>query len=89
MTSDTCTPVVSSPLPSRPAGWLRNHRRPAKGVRALLTNTDAQSLVQVDVDRPATATEEPLTLDDVDLRLSDAWLSSSWREYKQLGREQP
>ena len=67
---------------AEPTGWQASQPQTTReGVRALLTNTDAQSLVQVDVDRPATAGEEPLTLDDVDVRLNDAWLGSSWREY--------
>jgi hypothetical protein len=67
---------------AEPSGWQASQPQTTReGVRALLTNTDAQSLVQVDVDRPVTAGEEPLTLDDVDVRLNDAWLGSSWREY--------
>ena len=52
-----------------------------EGVRAVLSNLDAQSLIQVDVDKPSTATDGPLTLDDVDARINESWLASSWREY--------
>ncbi len=67
---------------AEPSGWVASEpQTTGEGVRAVLSNLEAQSLIQVDVDQPVAATEAPLTLDDVDARFNDAWLSSSWREY--------
>ena len=66
---------------AEPSGWVASEpQTTVEGVRAVLSNPDAQSLIQVDVDRPAVV-EDALTLDDVDARFNDAWLGSSWRQY--------
>lgn len=67
---------------AEPTGWIASQPQTTKdSARALLTNTTAQSLVQVDVDRPVTATDQPVTLDDVNARFNAAWLGSSWSQY--------
>ena len=67
---------------AEPTGWQASEPLTTReGVRAVLANPDAQSIIQVDVDKPAVETEAALTLDDVDTRFNDAWLSSSWRQY--------
>src|SRR5690606_3715355 len=53
-----------------------------EGVRATLSNLDAQSVVQVDLDKPPREDEAAaLTLDDVDARFTTSWLEDSWRRY--------
>lgn len=67
---------------AEPTGWEASEPLTTReGVRAVLSNPEAQSIIQVDVDKPAAETEAALTLDDVDSRLDDAWLGSSWRQY--------
>ncbi len=53
----------------------------ADDVRAVFSNTDAQGLIQVDINQFLTESEEPVTLDNVDTLFNDAWMRSSWREY--------
>ena len=67
---------------AEPNGWSPSQPLTTQEqVRAVFSNTQQQGVIQVDVDRPASAGEEPLTLDDVDARFNDSWLSASWREY--------
>ena len=68
-----------------PAGWevseTQNTRE--EGLRVVLDNEAAQSLIQVDVERPLRSAEAgALTLDEVDARYDEFWLGSSWREYR-------
>lgn len=67
-----------------PTGWeVSEALNTREGLRALLNNEAAQSLIQVDVDRPPRSAETgALTLDDIDARFNQAWLGSSWREYR-------
>ncbi len=67
-----------------PSGWeVSDALNTREGLRALLGNEAAQSLIQVDVDRPPRSAETgALTLDDIDARFNQAWLGSSWREYR-------
>ena len=67
-----------------PGGWqVAESLNTRDGLRAVLDNKAAQSLIQVDVDRPPRSLEAgALTLDDVDARFNQAWLGSSWREYR-------
>lgn len=68
---------------AEPSGWEASEP-PAmqEGVRATLSNLDAQSVVQVDLDKPPREDEAAaLTLDDVDARFTTSWLEDSWRRY--------
>ncbi len=67
-----------------PAGWNVNEAQNTReGLRTVLGNEAAQSLIQVDVDRPPRSNDAgPLTLDVLDARYNDAWLGSSWLEYR-------
>ncbi len=67
---------------AEPNGWSPSQPLTTQEqVRAVFSNTQQQGVIQVDVDRPASAGEAALTLDDVDARFNDSWLSASWREY--------
>ncbi len=68
---------------AEPSGWEASAPPDMQeGVRATLSNLDAQSVVQVDVDKPPREDEAAaLTLDDVDARFTTAWLQDSWRRY--------
>ena len=66
---------------AEPSGWTSSQPETSgDNVRALFSNTDAQSIVQVDVTQ-LPATDGPVTLDDVDAYFNDTYLSSSWRNY--------
>ncbi|MCY4022553.1 MAG: hypothetical protein OXF32_03820 [Anaerolineaceae bacterium] len=67
-----------------PAGWgVDEAENTLSGLRTVLANEAAQSVIQVDVDRPPRSSDSgPLTLDVLDARYNNAWLASSWREYR-------
>ncbi len=67
-----------------PTGWeVSEALNTREGLRAVLANKAAQSLIQVDVDRPPRSLAAgALTLDDIDARFNQAWLGGSWREYR-------
>ena len=67
-----------------PTGWeVSEALNTREGLRAVLEDEAAQSLIQVDVDRPPRSLEVgALTLDDIDARFNQAWLAGSWREYR-------
>ena len=67
-----------------PTGWqVSESLNTYEGLRTVLDNQAAQSVIQVDVDRPPRRGEGgPLTLDILDARYNQAWLGSSWREYR-------
>jgi hypothetical protein len=67
-----------------PEGWTPSQPLTSgQSVRAVFTNADAKSVIQVDVDQASSSDGElaPLTLDDVDARYNSSWLSDSWRSY--------
>lgn len=66
---------------AEPTGWTASQPETSgDNVRALFSNTDAQSIIQVDVTQ-LPATDGPVTLDNVDAYFNDTYLSSSWRNY--------
>jgi hypothetical protein len=66
---------------AEPSGWTSSQPETSgDNVRALFSNTNAQSIVQVDVTQ-LPASDGPVTLDDVDAYFNDTYLSSSWRNY--------
>jgi hypothetical protein len=66
---------------AEPTGWTSSQPETSgDNVRALFSNTDAQSIIQVDVTQLPT-TDGPVTLDDVDAYFTDTYLNSSWRNY--------
>jgi hypothetical protein len=66
---------------AEPTGWTSSQPETSgDNVRALFSNPDAQSIIQVDVTR-LPAAEGPVTLDDVDAYFNDTYLASSWRNY--------
>lgn len=67
-----------------PDGWeIREAVNTNQGLRTVLENEALQSVIQVDVDRPPASTEGgALTLDILDARFNQAWLGSSWLEYR-------
>lgn len=67
-----------------PEGWeVREAVNTHQGLRTVLENAASQSVIQVDVDRPpASAEGGALTLDILDARFNQAWLGSSWLEYR-------
>ena len=67
---------------AEPTGWQASQpQTTSSNARAVLSNPDAQSLIQVDVEKPASMEDGAITLDDVDTLFNTSWLSSSWREY--------
>lgn len=65
---------------AEPTGWQASvPTTTAESARATFSNTPAQSIIQVDVDKPVS--DAPLTLDDVDARFTSASLASSWARY--------
>jgi hypothetical protein len=69
---------------SNPDGWTPSQPQTSgQSVRAVFTNGDAKSVIQVDVDQASSTEAEagPLTLDDVDARYNATWLGDSWRSY--------
>jgi hypothetical protein len=67
---------------AEPSGWLPSQPITASSnARAVFSNSTAQSVIQVDIDRPTVAEEGPLTLDNVDALFNQSWLSASWRQY--------
>lgn len=66
---------------AEPTGWTSSQpETTSDNVRALFSNTDAQSIIQVDVTQ-LPAADGPVTLDDVNAYFTDTYLSSSWRNY--------
>ncbi len=67
-----------------PTGWeVSEAPNTREGLRLVLDNEAAQSVIQVDVDRPPASGEGgELTLDLLDARYNEAWLGSSWLEYR-------
>jgi hypothetical protein len=64
---------------AQPTGWLPTEPLSTlENARATFSNTAQQSVIQVDVDKPATT---PVTLDDVDARWTSSTLASSWSRY--------
>ena len=65
---------------AEPDGWLPSTpTTTADTARATFSNTNGQSIIQVDVDKPQAEAE--LTLDDVDARYTSSALASSWSRY--------
>jgi hypothetical protein len=64
---------------AQPTGWLPTEPLSTlDNARATFSNATQQSIIQVDVDKPATS---PVTLDDVDARWTSSTLASSWSRY--------
>ena len=65
-----------------PDGWTPSQPlTSSQNVRAVFSNSQTQSVIQVDVDQASLSDGQQLTLDDVNARYDDAWMSSSWRSY--------
>lgn len=65
---------------AQPTGWPASQPESTDtNARSTFTNPGAQSIIQVDVE--TLLREEPLTLDDVDARYTQAALGSSWSNY--------
>lgn len=65
---------------AEPDGWLPSAPTTTdNSVRTTFSNTPAQSIIQVDVEKPQT--DEGLTLDDVDAQFTTSALASSWSRY--------
>lgn len=64
---------------AQPTGWLPTEPLSTQdNARATFSNATQQSIIQVDVDKPAAT---PITLDDVDARWTSSTLASSWSRY--------
>ena len=67
---------------AQPTGWLpAAPSNTLDNVQATLSNSTAQSIIQVEVTRPDVETEAPLTLDEVDAQFTSSALASSWARY--------
>ncbi len=67
---------------AQPTGWLpAAPQNTLNNVQATLSNSTAQSIIQVEVTRPDAETEAPLTLDEVDAQFTSSALASSWARY--------
>lgn len=72
---------------AQPTGWLPTVPTTTTGsARATFSNTGAQSIIQVDVERPALA-EGEITIEDVDAQFSTAALESSWSRYSEWSED--
>lgn len=67
-----------------PTGWqVSETLNTREGLRTVLANESAQSIVQVDVEQPTRDDDAgPFTLADLDARYNENWLAGSWREYR-------
>ena len=64
---------------AQPTGWYPTEPLSTlDNARSTFSNSTQQSVIQVDVDHPATT---PVTLDDVDARWTSSALASSWSKY--------
>ncbi len=67
---------------AEPTGWIPSvPTNTVDSVRATLSNSAAQSIIQVDVNKPIREEDTPLTLDEVDAQFSSSSLASSWARY--------
>jgi hypothetical protein len=65
---------------AQPTGWFPTEPLTTiDNARVTMSNVNQQSVLQVDVDKPAS--NGALTLDDVDARFTSAALASSWSRY--------
>lgn len=65
---------------AQPTGWpLSQPATTDTSARTTMTNTGAQSVIQVDVEK--LQKDGPVTLDDVDARYTQSVLASSWSNY--------
>ena len=67
---------------AEPSGWSPSQpEMTSDNVRAVFSNGDARSIIQVDVTALPSATEGPITLDQVDALFNSSWLAETWRSY--------
>ncbi len=77
---------------AEPSGWVPSPpETTSDNVRAVFSNSGAESIVQVDVTTMPTVDNAPITLDQVNTLFSSGWLAETWKSYtswKESNREQ-